>query len=167
MQHNRLRHVPTHLERNSEHQHSEDESPEGPVPKHLRDKRGREARVRGYGGHTPCILSVYRGSTKRRKRKHLWHLMKREERFLRLLFFFYFPSVQTNFLPSDSQKDLGRHQEGTDGMRVRGDDERGAGKIFWLVIETITSTFDSPPSSTTSPCFWFGRQKVFLVYFHW
>ncbi len=34
-------HVRTHLERNGEHQHSKDESPEGPVPKHLRGKRGR------------------------------------------------------------------------------------------------------------------------------
>lgn len=33
-------HMLTHLECNSEHQHSEDESPEGPVPKHLQGKRG-------------------------------------------------------------------------------------------------------------------------------
>lgn len=43
----------THLERNSEHQHSEDESPECPVPKHLRVGEKKEA-VSGYiGSHNP------------------------------------------------------------------------------------------------------------------
>ena len=31
----------THLERYGEHQHSKDQSPEGPVPEHLRGKSGR------------------------------------------------------------------------------------------------------------------------------
>lgn len=40
----------THLERNSEHQHSKDESPEGPVPKHLQVERRRTGLVA-----TSCI----------------------------------------------------------------------------------------------------------------
>lgn len=41
----------TYLERNGEHQHSKDESPEGPVPKHLRGKKGRRGLVAVSIGH--------------------------------------------------------------------------------------------------------------------
>lgn len=43
--------VRTHLERNGEHQHSKDKSPEGPVPKHLQGKRGRGGLVAASIGH--------------------------------------------------------------------------------------------------------------------
>lgn len=47
------RDVLTHLECYREHQHGKDESPEGPVPKHLQGKRGRRRLVATSIRH-PC-----------------------------------------------------------------------------------------------------------------
>lgn len=56
----------THLESNSEHQHSKDKSPEGPVPKHLRG-RDRKMSVK----HHSCAATV-RVSTLPAQRKVSW-----------------------------------------------------------------------------------------------
>lgn len=63
------RHRFTHLERNGEHQNSEDESPKGPVPKHLQ-KEDKKKKVNGHikshnsphGSVLQCIYEHKKGA---------------------------------------------------------------------------------------------------------